>query len=196
LPPDTPSKVRYTRPIYNVKKPPPHGQEHFSPLIILRLYFSMYIGPMSSKKLKKIRRAVFLSKMLQCPRVLGQKSAFLLRKRGGLRCEHLCGREEGNAHSPPDIHYSKEPIRRQEANAMPCHCKAYRPAFQGKSGKNVAIKPRKAVEYQEAIPADTRPVCAGHLQRPTYSPGGRRPRRRGPGRRCSRHSTGYLLSQV
>jgi len=24
-------------------------------------------------------------------------------------CNHHCEREEGNAHSPPDIHYSKEP---------------------------------------------------------------------------------------
>jgi hypothetical protein len=26
-------------------------------------------------------------------------------------CNHHCEREEGNAHSPPDIHYSKEPIK-------------------------------------------------------------------------------------
>jgi len=30
---------------------------------------------------------------------------------GGLRREHLCEREEGNAHSPPDIHYTKEPTK-------------------------------------------------------------------------------------
>ena len=33
----------------------------------------------------------------------------MVENNGGLRWEHFCEREEGNAHSPPDIHYSKEP---------------------------------------------------------------------------------------